>query len=82
MEFQLGQEGSLHLGASVSELVLITGAVIIKEEALKMGNYVSPLLQNSPGPGANENSSQHGPAGQRLLGRLWRELGLEHRGLG
>lgn len=23
-----------------------------------MGNYVSPSLENSPGPGANENSSR------------------------
>lgn len=28
-----------------------------------MGNYVSPSLQNSPGPGANENSSGTGQQG-------------------
>lgn len=63
-----GQGGRLPPGASVSEPSLITCSCNNQEEALKMGNYVSLLLQNSPGPGAKENSSQERPAREQAAG--------------
>lgn len=39
-----------------------------------MGNNVSRLLENSPGPGAKENSAQRRPARRRASGTPRRGL--------